>query len=219
MDAARRNLSTKDTPTMEALEALTTRASPLTLGEPGPDGGAIEVMLCAAARAPDHGRLRPWRFIVIAGNARQALGDVLAAALHRREPDASPATLDKERAKPLRAPLVVIVVARVREHRNVPAIEQVISAGAAAQNILVAAHALGFGGFWRTGAAAYDSGIKEALGLRPQDAIVGFLYLGTIAVPAPSLPRSAPAEFVVYWTGPAPVSQTTTAPNGTDQTR
>jgi nitroreductase len=213
MNAARRDLSTKDTPTMEALEALTTRASPLALGEPGPDGAAIEVMLGAAARAPDHGRLRPWRFIVITGHARHALGDVFAAGLHRREPDASPAILDKERAKPLRAPLVVIVVARVRDHRNVPAIEQVVSAGAAAQNILVAAHALGYGGFWRTGAAAYDSGIKEALGLRAQDAIVGFLYLGTVAVPAPSLPRSAPAEFVVYWTGPAPVAQATTAPN------
>jgi nitroreductase len=106
-----------------------------------------------------------------------------------------------------------LVSSCLREHRNVPAIEQVVSAGAAAQNILVAAHALGYGGFWRTGAAAYDSGIKEALGLRAQDAIVGFLYLGTVAVPAPSLPRSAPAEFVVYWTGAAPVAQETTAPN------
>ncbi len=172
-------------------------------------------MLGAAARAPDHGRLHPWRFIVITNNARHALGDVFAAALHQREPDASPAILDKERAKPLRAPLVVIV-ARVREHRNVTAIEQVISAGAAAQNILVAAHALGYGGFWRTGAPAYDSGIKEALGLRAQDAIVGFLYLGSVAVPAPPLPRSAPAEFVVYWTGPAPVAQATTAPNSSE---
>jgi nitroreductase len=91
-----------------------------------------------------------------------------------------------------------------------------VSAGAAAQNILVAAHALGYGGFWRTGAAAYDNGIKEALGLRVQDAVVGFLYLGTVAVPAPSLPRSAPAEFVVYWTGPAPIAQATTAPNSSE---
>ena len=145
-----------------------------------------------------------WRFIVITGNARQALGDVFAAGLHRREPGASPAILDKERAKPLRAPLVVIVATRVREHRNVPGIEQVISAGVAAQNILIAAHALGYGGIWRTGAAAYDSGVKEALGLDAQNAIVGFLCLGTVVVPAPSLPRSAPAEFAVYWTGPVP---------------
>src|ERR1700730_1025880 len=163
MDAAYRNLSTKDTPTMEALEALTTRASSLALGEPGPDGAAIETMLSAAVRAPDHGPLHPWRFIVITGNARHALGDVFAAGLHRREPDASPAILDKERAKPLRAPLVVVVVAHVREHRNVPAIEQVISAGAGAQNILVAAHALGYGGFWRTRATRYDPGIQNAL--------------------------------------------------------
>lgn len=169
--------------------------------EPAPDSAALATMLRAAARAPDHGKLRPWRFIVIAGSARNALGEVLAAALRKREPGLPDASIDKERGKPMRAPLVIVVGARLREHKGVPAVEQIIAAGAAAQNILVAAHALGFGGFWRTGNAAYDNDVKMALGLHAGDAIVGFLYLGTPAIPAPP-PPSDHAAHVTHWTGP-----------------
>ena len=186
---------------MDAIEALTTRASPLALAEPAPDAGALATKLRAAARAPDHGKLKPWRFIVIAGGARDALGEVLASALRKREPYLPDSAIDKERAKPLRAPLIIVVAARPREHKSVPAVEQIIAAGAAAQNILVAAHALGFGGFWRTGNAAYDHDVKAALGLHPADAIVGFLYLGTPAAPAPPRP-SDHATHVTHWTGP-----------------
>jgi nitroreductase len=187
---------------MDALEALTTRASPLALTDPAPDPAALDAMLRAAVRAPDHGRLHPWRFVVIAGEARSRLGDVLAAALRTRDPNAPEAAVTKERAKPLRAPLIVVGAARLREHKNVPAIEQIIAAGAAAQNILVAAHAQGFGGFWRTGPAAYDNGVKAALGLDAQDSIVGFLYLGTPAVAAPPVAPPDLAEIVTEWTGP-----------------
>jgi nitroreductase len=193
---------------MDAIEALTTRASPASLVAPAPDAAALDRMLRAAVRAPDHGRLRPWRFIIVAGAARQTLGDVLADALRRRDPVAPDAVVAKERAKPMRAPLMVVVAASLREHRGVPAIEQVIAAGAAAQNLLVAAHALGFGGFWRTGASAYDDNVKRALGLRAEDAIVGFLYLGTPS--ATSAPLASPdaaspdvASYVTHWTGPA----------------
>ncbi|HEY2863935.1 MAG TPA: nitroreductase [Casimicrobiaceae bacterium] len=188
---------------MDAIEALTTRASPLALGEPAPGAAALAVILKAAERAPDHGRLRPWRFILVEGEARNAFGDVLAAALRRREPDLPTSALDKERGKPLRAPLVMVAAARLREHKSVPRVEQIIAAGAAAQNILVAAHALGFGGFWRTGSAAYDDSVKTALGLDSGDAIVGFLYLGTPTVPAPPIPPSAHDAHVTRWTGPA----------------
>jgi len=187
---------------LDAIEALTTRASPLALTEPAPDAGALAAMLRAAARAPDHGKLKPWRFIVIAGEARNAFGDVLAEALRKREPELPESAIDKERGKPLRAPLIVVVGARVRDHKKVPAVEQIVAAGAAAQNILVAAHALGFGGFWRTGNAAYDDGVKAALGLHVGDAIVGFLYLGTPAVPAPPPASSNHAAQVAHWTGP-----------------
>ena len=187
---------------MDAIEALTTRASPRELVEPAPDARTLDRILRAGMRAPDHGRLRPWRFIIVAGAARTALGDVLAAALQRREPGVAEAALAKERGKPLRAPLIIVVAARLREHRGVPAVEQIIAAGAAAQNILVAAHALGFGGFWRTGAAAYDNAVKRALGLRADDAIVGFLYLGTPASAAAALPMPDVAAHVTYWTAP-----------------
>jgi nitroreductase len=187
---------------VDAIEALTTRASPRELVEPAPDARTLDRILRAGMRAPDHGRLRPWRFIIVAGAARTAFGDVLAAALQRREPGVAEAALAKERGKPLRAPLIIVVAARLREHRGVPAVEQIIAAGAAAQNILVAAHALGFGGFWRTGAAAYDNAVKRALGLRADDAIVGFLYLGTPPGAAAALPMPDVAAHVTYWTAP-----------------
>jgi nitroreductase len=138
----------------------------------------------------------------VAGDARARLGAVLADALRVREPAVAEASLVKERAKPLRAPLVIVVAATMKEHRGVPPIEQVIAAGAAAQNILVAAHALGYGAFWRTGAAAYDDGVKRALGLRADDAIVGFLYVGTPSAPPAAAPAPDVASHVVRWTGP-----------------
>jgi len=187
---------------LDAIEALTTRASPAALVAPAPDADALERMLHAAVRAPDHGRLRPWRFILIDGDARAAFGDVLSDALRLREPNVADAALAKERAKLLRAPLIVVVAAKVREHRGVPAVEQIVAAGAAAQNMLVAAHALGFGGFWRTGAAAYDEHVKRALGLRPEDSIVGFVYLGTPAARGAPPPVPDVAAHVTRWTEP-----------------
>ena len=185
-----------------AIEALTTRASPAGLVAPAPDADALDHMLRAAVRAPDHGRLRPWRFILIEGAARDAFGHVLADALRRRDPNVAEAALAKERGKPLRAPLIVVVAAKVRDHRGVPAVEQIVAAGAAAQNMLVAAHALGFGGFWRTGAAAYDDDVKRALGLDAEDAIVGFIYLGTPSTAPAPLPAPDVASHVTHWNGP-----------------
>lgn len=187
---------------MDALEALSTRTSPAALTDPAPDGATMERLFAAAMRAPDHGRLRPWRFIIIDGDARHAFGAVLAEALRIRQPGAAEAILAKERAKPLRAPRIVVVAAVIRDHPGVPEIEQVIAAGAAAENLLVAAHASGFGGFWRTGAAAYDDTVKRALGLASSDAIVGFVYLGTPAtVVAP--PVGDGVARVRHWTAPA----------------
>ncbi len=173
---------------MDAIEALMGRVSPAQLVEPGPDAAQLKTLLAAAARAPDHGRMQPWRFVLIDGEARTRFGEVMAQSLKRREPDAPVGKLDAERKKPLRAPLVVVVAAAVKDNPKVPDIEQVVAAGAAAQNMLVAAHALGLGGFWRTGATAYDAEVKRALGLADQDAIVGFLYLGSIGVPGQARP-------------------------------
>ncbi|TAK87414.1 MAG: nitroreductase [Betaproteobacteria bacterium] len=181
------------------LDAISQRQSPLSLREPAPGESALQAMLTAAMCAPDHGRLRPWRFIMISGDDRRSFGQVLADALQSRQPSATPAALERECAKALRAPLIVVAVAKVAQHQGVPAIEQIIAAGVAASNMLVAAHELGFGGMWRTGAAAYDPGVKSALGLAEEDAIVGFLYLGTPDKRPP--PRTLPPfdAFVSHW--------------------
>jgi nitroreductase len=184
---------------MEAIEALTTRVSGSVLVEPAPDELELHTILSAAMRAPDHGRLRPWRFVVVKGDARQRLGELMAELYRRRHPDATPAQIEKQKSKPLRAPLILVVAAKVDPQSNIPAIEQILSAGAAAQNVMVAAYALGFGCAWKTGEAAYDPDIKSAFGLEPTDAIVGFLYLGRNSTPpAPPEPPD-PSAHVVEW--------------------
>jgi nitroreductase len=189
---------------MEALEAVLTRCSvaPAFLTEPAPDGAALERILAAAASAPDHGRLRPWRFIVIRGAARARLGEVFAEALRRRDPAAAEAALEQERNRPLRSPLVIAVAATVaKEHAKIPEIEQILSTGAAVQNLLLAAHAQGFGGKWLTGANAYDEHVKAALGLAPDDRLVAFVHLGTVDGTPPTVPHADPGAHVVEWPG------------------
>lgn len=183
---------------MDAYEALVTRVSPKELSEPAPDDAGLHKIVAAALRAPDHGRLRPWRFIAIRGEARRRLGEVFASSLLRRHPGIAPEEIARERQKPLRAPLVLVVAAHVTPSPKIPAVEQLLSAGAAAQNILLACHAFGFGAVWKTGEAAYDAGVKEALGLEATDGIAGFLYIGSPkAVAAP--PALDPADFLKAW--------------------
>jgi len=186
---------------MEAIDALTSRRSPNQFTEPAPDQAALDAILRAAMRAPDHGKLKPWRFLVLRGDARQRLGEVMAEAMKRREPDAPANMLEREREKPLRAPLIVVLAAALKEDHKIPVIEQLMAAGAAAQNVMLAAHAMGFGAAWKTGAPAYDAYVKEALGLASSDAIVGFLYLGTPAAPPSALPPNELADFVRAWPG------------------
>lgn len=173
---------------MDAIEALMGRVSPAQLVEPGPTAEQLEKILAVAARAPDHGRMQPWRFVLIEGEARARFGEVMAGSLRRREPDAAAGKLDAERKKAMRAPLIVVVAAAVKENPKVPEVEQIVAAGAAAQNMLVAAHAFGLGGFWRTGAIAYDPEVKRAMGLADTDTIVGIIYLGSIGVPGQAKP-------------------------------
>jgi len=179
---------------MDAIDLLLGRVSPAQLAGPGPSAGELEKILAAAARAPDHGKMQPWRFLVIEGPARERLGELMAQSLLRREPDAPAAKLDAERKKALRSPLVVVVAAAVKENPKVPGVEQIVAAGAACQSMLLAAHALGFGGFWRTGPVAYDGEVKRALGFAEGDAIVGIIYLGSIAIAGP--PKSAEVAAV-----------------------
>jgi nitroreductase len=188
---------------MDALTALTTRVSAKALLDPGPDDSALKRMIDAAVAAPDHGRLRPWRFIAVRGEARRRLGEVLARALRAREPDAPEALIEKERGKPLRAPLILVAAAKLVPQHKIPTVEQIVAVGAAAENLIVAAHAMGYGAMWRTGAPAYDANVKRALGLGADDRIVGFLYLGRPdGVPAPAS-RPTAETCLVEWTEPA----------------
>jgi nitroreductase len=185
---------------MQAIDALLKRRSAKTLADPAPDEGALALLLECASRAPDHGRLRPWRFIVIRGPARERLGELMAEQLLRKQPQASAEALQRERQKALRAPLIIVVAAVCSATAKVPAIEQILSAGAAAENMMLAATALGFGAMWKTGEAAYDDKVKVALGLDASDSIVGFLYVGTAppdAVPPPV--RGQWEDRVSYW--------------------
>ena len=195
-------------PAMDALESLLTRCSvpAKMLREPAPDGAELEQILETAMRAPDHASLRPWRFLIIRGDARQRLGEVFADALCRRDPLADAAARDKEMSRPMRSPLIVVVCADiVADNPKVPVIEQVVTCGAAAQNMLNAAHAMGYAGILLTGKNAHDPFVKQALGLKAKDEIVGFLYLGTPDCEPRPKKRPAAAEFVREWTGREPL--------------
>ncbi|MEZ5669119.1 MAG: nitroreductase [Alphaproteobacteria bacterium] len=186
---------------MDAMTALNTRVTPARLVDPAPAGAELDEILATALRAPDHGKLKPWRLFVIAGDARARLGALMADNLRAREPDAPAPLLEREAEKPLRAPLIVVVAAKVQaDHPKIPVVEQVLSAGCAAQNIQLAAHAKGYGCMWKTGPIARDAAFKSAFGLAETDELVGLLYIGTTdAAPAPRQVDTAP--FVSAWTG------------------
>ena len=148
---------------MDALENLLTRRSPAKLAEPAPSPEALARAMAAAVRAPDHGRLQPWRFIVIDSPARTAFGEVMARCLKRQEPGASDEMLAREREKALRAPMIVVAVAKVQpQHPKIPEVEQLLAAAAATQNFWLALHAQGYGAMWKTGAPAYDAEVWMA---------------------------------------------------------
>lgn len=190
--------------TNAVLDALLTRNStpPKLLDDPAPDDAALATMFEAAVCVPDHGAVRPWRFHVIRGDARFALGELFVDALHRREPDADARDEVKERSRPLRAPLIVAVCAEiVPDLPKVPPKEQIATTSAAAYALMLAANALGYGAIWLTGANARDPGVKAAFGLADKDEIVGFVYLGTQTGPVPDKARPDPDMLVREWTG------------------
>lgn len=191
---------------METIELLKSRGSTpwRALGEPGPGDAEIREFLEAAMTTPDHGAIRPWRFHVVRGAARERFAKVLTEALLARKPDADAATIEKDVVRLRQVPLLIVVTARItRDHPKVPPVEQTISAGLAAQAILLAAQSSGYGGVMLTGDHAYDASVKQALGLREQDAIVAFVYIGTPEGRQRPKRRPDPAQFVKEWAGPA----------------
>lgn len=184
------------------LDLLLNRRSVGQLEEPAPQGADLDQILDAGLRAPDHGRLRPWRFVLIRGDSKPAWGDRLAAAALARDPVNGAAMGERSRAWVARTPLIIAVGAKVRAPHPIPEIEQLLSAGAAVMNMLNAAHMLGYAGMWVTGANAYDARINETLGFQAPEKLIGFLAVGTAKTSAPA-ERPDRSAHVAEWS-PSP---------------
>ncbi len=185
----------------DAREHLKTRRtiSAQFLGEPAPDEAQLAEILTIASRVPDHGKLTPWRFIVFRGDARLLAGEKLAKRFAELNPDADEKKLAEERNQLARAPLVVAVVSRAAPHVKIPEYEQLLSAGAAAMNLVHGAHALGFAAQWVTGWIAYDEVAQRILGLQPGERVVAIIHIGTGTVPPVDRPRPPLADIVSEW--------------------
>jgi len=164
--------------TMEIIDAIHARLTVKNFKQDALPREMIEKILSAGAQAPNHHKVRPWRFVVLTGNGRNKLGNVMAPSFLDRNPATPPEGLDKTRALPLRAPVIIAVGVDKPDSSRIIEIENISAASAACQNILLAATALGLGAVWRTGEWARDEKVKEFLGLNAEQHIVGFIYIG-----------------------------------------
>ena len=174
-------------------------ASAKAMGEPGPSADELKEILAIAARVPDHGKLAPWRFIILQGEARQQLGELFAKRWHELHPDHGPEMLKQQAGLLLRAPIVVAVVSCAQPHVKIPEWEQVLSAGAVCHNLLLAATAMGFGAQWNTGWVAFDGEALKAIGLAPSEKLAGLIYIGTSTVALEERDRPDVAALTQYW--------------------
>ncbi|NLS14519.1 NAD(P)H nitroreductase [Vibrio sp. SM6] len=181
---------------MDALELLLNRRSMGKLKEPAPEGKALENIIRAGLRAPDHGNLTPWKFVIAQGDGRKKLAAILLAAA--QSDDSEAAVLEKAKHAPFRAPMVITVIAKVKSHPKVPAVEQHWSAACAVEAMQMAAVAQGFQGFWRSGNWMFHPSVREAFGVQGDDEIVGFLYLGTPETTPMSPPERDLSQFVEF---------------------
>ncbi|MFB2705134.1 nitroreductase family protein [Marinobacter shengliensis] len=178
---------------------LLERTSEPRLEAPAPPRHVVDVAFQCAARAPDHALLRPWRYLVVEGEARHALGELFARACPE---NASEQEIEKARRAPLRAPMVIVGIATPRSHPKVPEVEQLMSAAAGMSFLGLALRDAGYGVMWRTGGVAYHPEVLEGLGLEPGESVVGFLYTGTVSGEKPSVPRPETKAFVKAWRDP-----------------
>jgi nitroreductase len=187
----------------DALALLKTRRSvkPMELTGPAPSAAEIDTLLTIATRVPDHGKLKPWRFIVFEGEAREKAGDIIAEVFRGAHAQATPDQIGFERQRLARAPLVVAVVSRAAPHAKIPEWEQQLSAGAAAMNLVTAAHAMGFAASWITEWYAYDRAVLDKLGLGDNERIAGFVHIGRPSKPPEDRDRPQLSEVVTRFNG------------------
>jgi len=185
----------------DTIALLSTRRSvpANALAEPGPTEAELDQILTIAARVPDHGKLAPWRFIVIEGNARAELGRRLASLLKETDPSAPEARVEAQANLFTQSALTVAVVSAAAPHVKIPEWEQELSAGAVCMNLMIAANALGYGAQWLTGWAAYEPGAKDVLGLAAHERIAGFIHLGAPTERLPDRPRPELSAVVTRW--------------------
>lgn len=187
-----------------ALQLLKTRKSisAAFLSSPAPNDAELAEILTIASRVPDHGKLAPWRFIVFKGDAGLKASEALARLYAEKNPGTNQKKLAEERKRLAQAPLVIAVVSTAAPHEKIPEFEQLLSAGNAAMNIVLAAQALGYAAQWTTGWIAYDAEAGRILGLKPGERFVGFVHIGTATVPPGDRPRPALADIVTEWQPP-----------------
>ena len=183
----------------DALNMLMTRQSHWPLAEPAPDDSQLQQIFDAALRAPDHGALRPWSFVLIRGDARLKLGELLVDLACARAPGEPRSAHEHRGRRALAAPVVIALVVSLTRETKVPEVEQLLCVGAAAMNMLNAIHALGFGGFWATGPDSYEQQMHRALGLTERDRLLGFLFVGTPVDGARAVERPSSDRYVTEW--------------------
>lgn len=184
---------------MDAIAALCNRVSQRVLTEPAPSGEVFDNIMRAALRAADHAMLRPWRFLVVEGDGLQCLGEIFVRARLAAEGELSERERARAASRPLRAPMVIVAIAAPKANTKVPEVEQIISAGAAVQNLLNAAFAQGVGAMWRTGDFAYDPIVRKGLEIAETERIIGFVYLGTVGEERKPSPPPEPSRFFFPW--------------------
>ncbi len=185
----------------ETLLPLTARRSTINLRAPAPDDAELAEIFAAAMRAPDHGRLRPWRFVVVRAEGLASLADLLQRAWIARDPAVSPAWLERTRTRILGVPMLIALGTRLTLPHAIPESEQLLSVGAAGMNLINALHMAGYGGMWVTGGHAYDPAVNAAFGFTAPDRLAGLFYVGTPVEPqAPPGPPALSAH-VAEWVG------------------
>ena len=184
---------------METLEAIQTRNSVPLLTDPAPTSEVMSEVYKGALRAPDHARLRPWKFIEVRGDSRDKLAKIFIDTATALNSDLSENEISKLEKAPHRAPMVIILAANIKEHPKVPEIEQIISLGAAAQNILLGIHEIGYSAVWRTGNMAFNPEITKFLGLEENFKIIGYLYVGTSTGKEKPIPELEIQDFLEVW--------------------
>ncbi|HEX7694538.1 MAG TPA: nitroreductase [Sphingomonas sp.] len=184
------------------LSLLATRRSgkPRDLAAPGPDDAQLARILEIAARTPDHGKLAPWRFVIVPADRRARLAEVITAAYRAERPQASRLEIEALEQFATQAPTLVVVLSSPRMESHIPLWEQELSAGAACMNLLHAAHAMGFAGGWLTGWSAYSDAVRDAFGADPER-VAGFIFLGTPEKQLEERPRPDLQKIISIWQG------------------